>query len=342
MRFGRTLAAPAVGRLGTRTATVWSFGAVATGYVALTAATAPLAWLGITLVGVGYGTCLLSLKLSLLTGGGTDTARGLGLLAVAVNVGAAVGPLLSGVLLHVAGGRVDFLVLAAVSALGAIVAAARLASPPGERERAASGGAGWWAALRHGRVAGLLAVVVVAFVMYAQLYGALPLLVHERLDSDALLGVVFAVNAVTVMLLQLPISGLAARVPAAHRYGCAAGLTLFAVAFAVLARADDVPTLLAAVVVASAAECLLLPLVETDLASTLGAAALAVAFTLSATAMGVGESLGSFLGVRYVLADPATGRDYLFALAVVAVVTAAVDAALSGRLHTGRPAEASS
>ncbi|MGW6704019.1 MFS transporter [Streptomyces sp. NPDC054956] len=329
MRFGRIAVAPLLGRGSVRTVTMTSMAAVGAGFLLLAASPTPgAAWVALTLLGVGYGAVVLSIKVALVNDRPREVFRGLGLLATALNVGAALGPLLSGVLQAALGGRPNFLVLGC----GSLACAALAGLLPGGSARSevrldrAS-----LKLLIDRRVLALVALLAVAFCFYAQLYATFPLLLHDRTGSDGLLGAVFALNAVVVIALQLPVTALADRSEAVRRYGSGAGLAIFALSFLVLALWDSLGGVLAATVLASVAECLLLPLIEAELAERLGPRALTAAFTLSAVGMGLGESIGSYAGVRFTLAPGSSAVTFLLVLALASALAGLCDGALAHR-----------
>lgn len=329
MRFGRIAIAPFLKGGSVRSVSALSMTAVGAGFLLLAhARVQALAWVALTLLGVGYGAVVLSLKVALVKDRPREVFRGLGLLATALNVGAAVGPLVSGVVQAALGGRPNFLLLGALSLAGAALACALPAErglAPARLDRASL------RLLLDRRVLYLVGLLAVAFCFYAQLYATLPLLVHERTGSDGLLGAVFVLNAAVVIALQMPVTALAERHAAVRRYGSAAGLGIFALSFLILAAADTVWALLLATAVASVAECLLLPLIEAELSDRLGAQALTAAFTLSAVGMGVGESAGSYAGVRFSLAGGATSLSFLLVLAGAAAAAGLCDGVLARR-----------
>ncbi|MFF5439041.1 MFS transporter [Streptomyces achromogenes] len=338
MRFGRVVIAPLLRRGSVRGVSSVAMTAVGAGLLLLAQArSVPLAWLAVTLLGTGYGAVVLTIKVALVSDRPQQVFRGLGLLATVLNIGAAVGPLLSGALQAALGGRPDFLVLGCLALGGAALSAALL---PGER-----GGAEVRldaASLRlmlKGRILYLVALLAVAFCFYAQLYATFPLLVHARTGSDGLLGVVFAVNAVVVIALQLPVTNLAARNAWVRSHGSAAGLALFALAFLILACTSSVWGVFGATVVASCAECLLLPLIEAELSERLGTHALTAAFTLSAIGMGLGETAGSYAGVQFTLAGPDEAGAFLTVLAVGSAAVAVCAAVAAGRPTTRTKAD---
>ncbi|MGC4857075.1 MFS transporter [Micromonospora sp. DT4] len=325
MRFGRVLVAPFMGSTSVRNVTQLSLLGIGLGYLLLSFAhSVAVAWIAVTLIGTGYGGAVLAIKVLMVGEQPSGVLRRLGLLATALNVGAAVGPLVSGLIQASYGADINFLQLGLLSIAGAALTSLL---PSARTQVATTSARPTVRRLTDPEVSYPLLLLVFAFALYAQLYATVPLLVHARLDSGWVLGAVFVVNAVVVIALQVPASSLAARLDAVRRYGPAIGLVCFAASFAVLAYAHTGAVVLGAVAIASIAECLVLPIVEADLSALFGSGALVAAFTLSALAMGVGESIGSYLGVSLMLVGGSTASYFLLALACLSGLCAAVDTA---------------
>lgn len=341
LRFGRTVTAPLAARAGPRRTTAAGFAAVAIGYLLMAAQRSPgAAWAGVTLVGFGFGTCLLTLKVLFTRGSGDAMTQRLSYLALGVNVGAAVGPLAASGLATALSRQYAY------GALGLLAAGSALVVTPLLRDRAGGGppdkGAGLsprspWPLLRQPRIVVLLAVVVLGMALYAQLPSVLPLVLAQVLDSGSragsLVGTVFLVNSVTVIALQVPLTAAVQRVRLLRRLAVATAMALYAAGFAVLVVAGGLWAVLAGVLFMSVAECLLLPMVETDLAAGIDADGLLALFALSAFAMGLGEAGGTLVGVAAAARGPATTHVLLVGLVVVALAAGVLDAALSRRLH---------
>jgi MFS family permease len=309
MRFGRVVVSPLLAKVPLRVAVVGNLVAAALGLALLAARGAPLlVFVGVTLLGIGYGGCILSIKVALVADRSVVTTRTLGNLAIALNVGAALGPLISGALFDVAGSLVNFGTLASISAAGAISAA--FALPRAENSVPMDSGGNRLTARIRGVPRAAVAVLITltfAFILYAQLYSVLPLLVTQRMHAPEMLGLMFGLNAVIVICLQRPISDLIVRSALVERLALASGIGLFAVAVLVLAIAESLVSFAIAVLIASVAECLVLPVAEARLSELIGGQRLTVAFTLSALAMGSGETIGAYLGVRATLSHWITG-----------------------------------
>jgi hypothetical protein len=161
------------------------------------------------------------------------------------------------------------------------------------------------------------------FFLYAQLSSTLPVHV-ARSSGPALIGLVFTLNALIVIGLQVPVTIFTERSPGSDRHAVPTGLFLYGAGFAILAISSELPAVLACVFVVSIAECLLLPYVERDLAQRLHGRGLAAAFSLSAAAMGLGETLGATVGVSAALQPSDRLASLMFILAVVGICFALV------------------
>ena len=324
LRFGRTLVAPVVLRLRLRHSIPLCFLAVAGGSILLASVRSPASFFAaVTAIGVGFGACLLVLKVAYVAAADRrqSAVRPLSVLATSVNLGAAVGPLfLAGV--ASATGRPAAFALAGAAALagavgaglvkyGALDAPARAAA---ERHRRLRPRLPWeaWA---------VLVVTILAFVLYSQLYASLPLLAANGGWQGAI-GWLFALNAVIVILLQVPVGRWLA-VDADRRPGAgAAGIALLGLGVIVISVAGSPLGGALGVALFSVGECLALPTLEAAATATVPVSELGPLLALSAAAMGVGESVGSFLGVR--LSAHATSVHYLHGTAAAVGLAAVV------------------
>lgn len=323
MRFGRVIVSSLLRRANLRLAVILSMTLVSLGLLLLAMTTSDVSiFTGVTFIGVGYGGTILAIKVVLVVDGGVGNTVVLSNLAIAVNVGAAAGPLAAGALVSVLGGHGNYGILAIVSVLATGIAAVtvppvaistlhavgRRRQPFGHLPRS---------------VIPLLAILAVSFALYAQLYSVLPLLVDRTLGGTEALGILFAVNAALVVIIQRPASKLIDSNDWVSRYSLAFGFALFGLAILLLANTHTLSAFLSSVAVASVAECLVLPVVESRLASIVGVAGLTLVFTLSAVAMGLGETAGAYFGVQAVLGS--TIYEFLVAASIIAFLVAALD-----------------
>lgn len=335
MRFGRILIAP-LNNLGTARSAAIGFALVSVGLLSINLAQAAtwLLWPGVALLGIGYGAVVLAIKVSMVARASSADTRlaALSWLAVAVNVGAALGPTIAGLLV---GAQAFFLALLASSALA--IAAAILTTSLVEPSGAASQVRFRWAhlaAIRSPRLWIPLIELFVAFVLYAQIAAVLPLRVSAE-AGPAYIGGVFALNAVVVALLQVPVTKFLGTHGWRSRFAGSLGLGVFACGFAVLAFVPGILGVLIATVLLSAAECVVLPQAENSLTEQLGQRELALAFTISAVVAGLGEGIGTLLGVFYALDTQASQQAINTVWMVVAVLAAAVLMYTRGRRQPG-------
>jgi MFS transporter, DHA1 family, multidrug resistance protein len=224
---------------------------------------------------------------------------------MAVNISAALGAIIGNILL----GRdmITPLVLTAAClyCLAAVVVAVTVPGGlrPGEEEKNK----------RKPLRLGLLKVVVqdravrqVSIVtaaggfLYGQFFSAVALHVAELSRSSEVRSSVFVANAVTIVLVQAPVSAaVKARMGAGTgpQWLLALGVALFSVAFVVMGSGTDSLTILfVATLLFSLAETVFTPLVNTTFASVDQNRPLVELFNLRQVAITVGESLGSFSG----------------------------------------------
>jgi DHA1 family multidrug resistance protein-like MFS transporter len=222
---------------------------------------------------------------------------------VAVNVAAALGPIVANVLL---GRDFDTYLLLSVAAMYLLAAAAVAVLVPGG-VRPDEG------AVRPPLRLGLLraivadpavrrvsAVTAVGGFLYAQFFTAIALHLAQVTHSVGWRASVFTANAVLVVVLQIPVSAYAARRITAGSSPLTlllVGVGVFAAAFAVMtAGGAALPGVFAAVAVFSLAETLFTPMVNTAFSEIRGDRPVVEVFNLRQIAATVGESTGAFAG----------------------------------------------
>jgi hypothetical protein len=250
---------------------------------------------------------------------------------VAVNVSAAIGPVIANLLVGRDGGTRLLPAVAAMYGLAAAVVAAAL--PRG----LVSGDGDVRPPLRLGLVRDMVAnpevrrisaVTIAGSFLYAQLFSALALHVADLTDSPLLRAGVFTENAVVVVAAQIPVALLVKR-----RLDAGAkpvlflvwGIAGFGASFAVLGAAGAlVAGTFAGVAVFSLAETLFTPMVNTAYGEIPGDRPLVELFNMRQVAASIGESLGSFAGGALFLAAErhSAAWGYWTALAVLALAAA--------------------
>jgi DHA1 family multidrug resistance protein-like MFS transporter len=252
---------------------------------------------------------------------------------VAVNISAALGPIAANFLFS---GQHYGLLLAFVAVLYTAAASAVAATVPGGLRL--SDGSG-----RPPLRLGLLKVVVtdpgirrvsavtaVGSLLYAQFFSALALQIADLTTQPALRAGFFSLNAVLVVVLQIPVTvylkrGMERGEPPL-RY-LLLGLLVFSCSFAVLGLDSGSLTMAyTAIVIFSFAETLFTPTVNTAFVDLGGDRPVVEVFNLRQVATATGESLGSFAGGTFFLLATAHGvlAGYWFALAAIGLVTVAL------------------
>lgn len=161
----------------------------------------------------------------------------------------------------------------------------------------------YWAALRSSSfLRQLMAASTVGWVLYAQLYSALPLYLFSVIGSKLQVATYFTAGAILIVLLQVPISklvtALLARGADLSTILCA-GVVLFATAFTVLALAHGNKVVIyGAVAIFTLGEMLFAPSVDTAFmtAAEESNISFVATYTGKQLTLAVGEGLGAFVG----------------------------------------------
>ncbi|HEV2783900.1 MAG TPA: MFS transporter [Actinophytocola sp.] len=251
---------------------------------------------------------------------------------IAVNIAAALAPFAA--LTLVAGGhsRLLFGIVAAFYTAAAVIV--RLVLPG--RIRPAPGPGRW--PVGRSTVARLLRdrdhrrVLIASAAgsgLYAQFFSAFALLISHEVSSAPLRGSYFVANAVIIVLLQVPVSAVVARLldrgvtPASLLY---AGIALFSVSMVLLgAGIPLVGAAFLAVAIFSVAETIFTPMVSTAFAE-LPTGSPIEAFNLRQACWTVGEAAGSFCGgsIFLVLLNHGGARLYWLSLAACGLAAVAL------------------
>ncbi|MER6302930.1 MFS transporter [Kitasatospora sp. NPDC001539] len=313
-RAGAVLLVPLINRLGLKASVVLGYvGAVAV-FVALGSGLGlpAIGWLVLaTLVGLFLAMATTAMKASVAALPADQRLRGFSYLNMAVNAGSAVGPALGGQLLHWHAGWLPL--AAAALHLVALVTATALPGTWRRSERPvppAKGGGRRWRVQRPFVVFSLLACGT--WVAYAQTSDVLPAYLGDTVDARDL-GLVFTLNAVMVVALQVPMSWLIRRLLDAPRGGFGA---LWAAACAVLAasvllfalgRSTGLGVVLVAMVLFTLAELIWSPLYDAQISERRGTLSLPAAYALAGVASGAAESVGAWLGTFLVVGRSGSG-----------------------------------
>jgi MFS family permease len=181
------------------------------------------------------------------------------LVRLAINLGMSVGPAVGGFL-----AMSSFKLLFFVDGATSIAACAVLALAPwrlrGETpsHTASQGTLALAAAHTDGRFLAFLAGVVIVASVFFQSQAAMPLfLVRELGFTEAVYGLLFAVNTLLIVVLEIPISSATAAWP--HRVALAIGSLLYAIGFGALGLVEGLWSVAGTIVIWTFGEMLLMP-----------------------------------------------------------------------------------
>lgn len=324
MRCGRVAVAPLTNKT-PRSALKGGFllCAAGMGSLAMSITQVSLAWVGVCLLGVGYGLIILVVKISLVNTAGDQKLITLGWLAIALNIGAALGPTLFGIGLSAVGAQMTLFSGAAMSGIG-FVLSAKLRFDNEDNAKEGRHAQFRWRSLLvicKPQIAFLVIILAIGSAFYVQFPVALPIAVNNILGPEYI-GLIFVINALIAIAAQQPVNRLALRNPTVNKHAGVISLMLFSCGFFSMTKLQGIIGIITCVLLVSVAECLLLPFVEEKLSRALGFQRLAVAFSLSALAMGIGEAIGSTAGVRATLSGVQDFEELLTSLSVLAAIAA--------------------
>jgi MFS family permease len=266
---------------------------------------------------------------------------------VAVNVSAALGPIVANLLL---GRDLDTLLMLGVAATYLLAAGVVLAAIP---PRLRPGDQDLRPPLRLGVFRVVVAdplvrrvslITAVGSFLYAQFFSAVVLQVAALTESAAWRASFFTANAILVVVLQIPVAAYTARRLSAgtspFRF-LLLGVAVFAAAFAVMGGAGgSIAGAMAAVGVFSLAETFFTPMVNTAFAEIPGDRPTVELFNLRQVAATAGEALGAFSGgALFLIAVEHQLRPlYWILLAVGGVLSVLLLAATRNPAQTARKA----
>ncbi|WP_424890096.1 MFS transporter [Streptomyces sp. XH2] len=307
-RAGGVLLVPLIHRLGLKAS-------VGAGYLGAALAFAVLGaglrlpaygWLVVAaLAGLSLAMATTAMKAQVAAFPPDQRLRGFSYLNMAVNAGSAVGPVIGGALLEwhagwlpLAAAALDLVALAAVPALPGTW---RASEPPQQAAGNDDGekGRGRWLPQRPFVAFSLL--VCGTWVAYAQVFDVLPAYLGDTISTRDL-GLVFTLNAVLVVALQVPVSALSRRVLNRPRAGfgllCTAANVILAAAVVLFAfgRTGGLGLLLAAMVLFTLSELVWSPLYDAQVGERRGSLSTTAAYALAGVAWGAAESAGAWLG----------------------------------------------
>ncbi|MGK5543922.1 MFS transporter [Streptomyces sp. URMC 127] len=307
-RAGGVLLVPLIHRLGLKAS-------VGAGYLGAVVAFALLGmglqlpasgWLVLAaLVGLFLAMATTAMKAQVAAFAPDQRLRGFSYLNMAVNAGSAVGPVIGGFLLEwhasslpLSAAALDLVALAVVPALPGAWRAPESPRPAG------GGGRGRW--LPQRRFVAFSLLVCGTWVAYAQVFDVLPAYLGDAVSTRDL-GLVFTLNAVLVVALQVPVSALSRRVLNRPRAGfavlCAAANAVLAAAVLLFAfgRSAGLGLILGAMVLFTLSELVWSPLYDAQVGERRGQLSTTAAYALAGVAWGAAESVGAWLGTLLVV-----------------------------------------
>ncbi|MDP9046346.1 MAG: MFS transporter [Pseudomonadota bacterium] len=327
-RLAKLPLAPWVDRMRPRQAMVVACVTTGLGAMALTLWRNPAAMGAVLLICAG-GTSTNALATKLLAAELAD-AEGqhlamFGRVAAAGNLAAAVSAPCAVWLLFDAGPTaLSVLIGGAYLAAACFTAMCRGVEPRGESApRAAPTGPGLATlraiATRQG-MPGFLWVNAAGWFLYYQLFSVVPLALAENRTFALAIGPLLTINTLMVAFLQLRVSRLVDRRVRGPLSQIALACMFFGGGFLALTMGLGPVVLGAFIVLASIAEMLFVPAVDTAFVGLLGPESRARGFALLSVSTAMGESLGALLGISlYTALERAATGSYWLALAVLSV-----------------------
>ncbi|GAA2476855.1 MFS transporter [Streptomyces gobitricini] len=280
------------------------------------------------LLGLGGAIYVPASKAALvrLLGTGDQLRTVFALRSTANNVGCAVGPLAGSLLLLVADPRIGFVVTSVIyMVLAAVFLRLRplvdAEEPTGADSKAAADADGPVTAVNRRNLAWVLACGFAFGFCYIQLEYALPVYTGS-VQSASLVGVLFTVNAIAVVLLQVPLNQYTSKISSSALVICGA-LLIMTTSFAA-ASLGSVGGLVASVLLFSAAEVLIDPRIDSEMANTVPAHRRGMAFGFIGTAMALGGACANALAAWLSTDDGAPERQFWLLLVAVSAAFAVV------------------
>jgi MFS family permease len=180
---------------------------------------------------------------------------------------------------------------------------------------------------------GFLLMNLFGWFLYGQLFNAFALYVSSALNIPVSLGALYSLNAVLVIVLQLPVTHWVQKAFKGTRYVHAAAYLIFAVAFCIPPGMPGLAGAILFIVLFTAAEMLFMPNVDVRMLELVGDRSRAIAYGLLSLSSAAGEALGSASGISMyqLFAQGGYRHGYWIAMTVLAFVFTAVTLAFSRR-----------
>ncbi|HEU5226169.1 MAG TPA: MFS transporter [Ktedonobacteraceae bacterium] len=302
-RLSRIFLAPVIDRFPVHQATFMALFLTGFSYLGMSVAKTPILVMALLLsAGIGHGTNSLLVKT--LAAHSTNSKKSevkllffrYASLTTGINIAAAVGAFAGSTLLFHWSASVVFLLAATAYILAGLIAMC-LPSNQLEEQQRPKWGAGLKLSLRRLPLWRAMLFAFMGWFLYTQSYASLPLFVSDAVHRPDLLGSVFALNAILVVIGQVPLSRLIIRLHVSILQIIILAFLAFAGGFALLWFFPIWQIVYAAVALWTLGEILLMPALDTLVADGALAEHKQVAFTLNAAAVSLGEGIGNFIGV---------------------------------------------
>lgn len=307
-RLSRIFIAPLVSRLPVRQAAFLALFLTSLGYLGMAFVRVPALIMPILLiVGIGHGTNTLLVKVMTANAGSQKKSEDSAAknkspflryasLTTGINISAAVGSFAGSTLFFRASATGVFFLAACVYALAGLIATAIPSQEAGGVQRP-DWGNGMKLSIRMPALRRAMLFGFIGWFMYTQSYASLPLFISEAIHRTDLLGSVFVVNAVLVVVAQLPISHFIMRLRIPTSQVVVLAFFTFGLGFALLWLFPIWQMVYPAIVLWTLAEILIMPALDTLVAEGALTEYKHTAFTLNSIAVGFGEGIGNFAGV---------------------------------------------
>ncbi|MGV9881755.1 MFS transporter [Streptomyces sp. NPDC003006] len=272
-----------------------------------------------------------------LLGTGEQLRTVFALRSTANNAGNALGPLAGSLLLLLADARIGFVVTSAIFVVLAVVLLRLrplMASeePTVTNTTTAAASEGATAPVDRRKLAWVLLCAFAFGFCYIQLEYALPVFTGS-VQSSSLVGVLFTINAIAVVLLQVPLNQSTSRISNSALV-ISGALLVMATSFAA-ASLGSVAGLIVCVLLFSAGEVLIDPRIDSEIAASVPAHRRGMAFGFVGTAIAGGGAVANGLAAVLASDHGAVGYQFWLLLTAVSVSFAAIIyvASLAKRPH---------
>ncbi len=296
-RLARFFTAPFIDHLPPRSALLISATLGCLGYLSMMVVTQPLFLIvPFLIIGIGYGSNALLVKALAAHGRGASRLLRYASINTSLNIGAAIGPIVGNTLFLHWNPRLLFLFPA-----GMFVLAGLISGMLPVMEVQAYKQVHWVEMLRDALqfpiVRQNLLFVFAGFLLYSQLFSTLPLVTRSLFHTPDLLSSFFAVNALIIVLGQIPATRLIISIGLTPRLLLPMSFLLYTMGFFLVWLLPYWQIAYPAVVLWTAGEMLLFPSLDTLMAGEIPVELRMTCFSLSAVAVAFAEGIGSLLGV---------------------------------------------